>query len=400
VLSGGGQHAAAMSITMSVAAHRFLAMSVRARAAPVIVHGSRSWTVVDEDGVPVAEVEQYLHWMRAVDRSPNTVRSYARHLSLFYRWLAARAIAWDGVSFDGLCDFVGALAAGLPPLPTRGGLPRSAGTVKAINAAVREFYEFHRLEGRGPAGLVLTRNPASAPVSSRSFLAHIDNRRPRERSRLVRHAKTPALTLIDFETDFAKLLGAATTFRDRLLLSSLYDVGLRVGQALGLRHEDLDPMRRRVRVIRRRDNVNAALSKQRNDFTVDTPHRFFELYAAYLLDELPAIGADSDYVFINMTRRPVGKPLSYSNAHQLISRIGSCAGITGLHPHALRHTHATALAKAGWTAPEIAARLGHSHAASADVYIHLAGDDLSVRLRETEHLVWRPVTVAPTGETQ
>ncbi|MBZ4632892.1 transposase, partial [Mycobacterium avium subsp. hominissuis] len=39
---------------------------------------------------------------------------------------------------------------------------------------------------------------------------------------------------------------------------------------------------------------------------------------------------------------------------------------------------------------EIAARLGQSHASSADVYIHLAADHLGDRLRATEHLVWRP----------
>ena len=81
--------------------------------------------------------------------------------------------------------------------------------------------------------------------------------------------------------------------------------------------------------------------------------------------------------------------MSYSNAYQLVERIGASAGIADLHPHMLRHTHATALARAGWTAAEIAARLGQSHAASADVYIHLAGDDLAERLRRTEHLVWR-----------
>ena len=132
------------------------------------MHGFPSWTVVDEHGLPVGEVEQFLHWMRAVDRSTNMVRSYALHLSLFYRWLAARTIAWDAVSFDGLCDFVGALSAGLPPLPVRGGGTRSAGTVKAVNAAVREFDEYHRLEGRGPVDLVLTRNRARAPASRRS----------------------------------------------------------------------------------------------------------------------------------------------------------------------------------------------------------------------------------------
>jgi integrase/recombinase XerD len=367
------------------------------RAAPVTVLGRPSWTVIDDHGLPIVEVEQFLHWLRAVDRSPNTVRSYARHLSLFYRWLAARAIAWDTVCFNELCDFVGALTMGLPPLHTWRG-QRSTGTVKAVNAAVREFYEFHRVEGRGPTDLVLTRNPAKLALRTHGFLAHIERRRPSAVSRLSRPGRAPAETVqvIDFETDFHRLLVAAGTDRDRLLLSALYDLGLRIGQALGLRHEDLDPMRKRVEVLRRTDNANGALSKQRNTFTVEAPPRFFELYATYLLDELADF--DTDYVFVNLSRRPVGGPLSYSNAYQLIERIGVSAGIEALHPHMLRHTHATALAKAGWTAAEIAARLGHSHASSADVYIHLAADDLGERLRRTEHLVWRPPQNGPGDE--
>jgi integrase/recombinase XerD len=359
------------------------------KAAPVTVHGQASWTVIDGCGLPLVEIEQFLHWLRAVGRSQNTVRSYARHLSLFYRWLSARGIAWDTVAFNELCDFVGALSVGLPPLQTWRG-SRSAATVKAVSAGVREFYEFHRVEGRGPAELVLTRNPSRLPRRSHNFLAHVEQRRPSEVSRLTRPGKSAAETVqvIDFETDFGRLLGAASTDRDRLLLSALYDLGLRVGQALGLRHGDLDPMRRRVQVCRREDNENGALSKQRAQFTVDASRRFFDLYAAYLLGEIADV--DSDYVFVNLSRPPVGGPLSYSNAYQLVDRIGTSAGIDDLHPHTLRHTHATALARAGWTAAEIAARLGQSHASSADVYIHLASDDLAERLRRTEHLVWRP----------
>lgn len=353
------------------------------------IHGRASWTVVDASGLPVGEVEQFLHWLRAIGRSQNTVRSYARHLSLFYRWLGARGIDWDAVVFDALCDFVGSLSAGLPPLPTRSG-SRAPGTVKAVSAAVREFYEFHRVEGRGPQDLVLTRNPSRLPRRAHSFLAHIEQRHPSAVSRLTRPGKQPAETvqLIDFEADFATLLAAASTHRDRLLLSALYDLGLRVGQALGLRHADLDPMRKRVQVCRREDNANGALSKQRAQFAVAAPRRFFDLYAAYLLSEISDL--DSDYVFVNLSRPPVGGPLSYSNAYQIIEHIGSVAGLDGLHPHMLRHTHATALAKAGWTSAEIAARLGQSHAASADVYIHLASDDLADRLRRTEQLVWAP----------
>lgn len=357
------------------------------RAVTVTVNGAASWTVVDDTGLPLSEVEQFLHWMRAIGRSQNTVRSYARHLSLYYRWLQARGIAWDAVTFDEVCDFVGALTAGLPPLQTHRNR-RAQGTVKAVSAAVREFYEFHRVEGRGPRQLVLTRNPSRLPRRSHGFLAHIEQRNPSEVSRLTQPSRKPAETVktIDFESDFDKLLAAASTDRDRLLLSALYDLGLRIGQALGLRHSDLDLMRRQVRIHRREDNENGALSKQRAQFSVDGPRRFFDLYAAYLLGEVANV--DSDYVFVNLTRAPIGGPMTYSNAYQLIETVGAAAGLDYLHPHMLRHTHATALAKAGWTAPEIAARLGQSHAASTDVYIHLASDDLADKMKETEHLLW------------
>lgn len=52
-------------------------------------------------------------------------------------------------------------------------------------------------------------------------------------------------------------------------------------------------------------------------------------------------------------------------------------------PHTLRHTHGTALAKASWSAPEIAKRLGHSNASSADVYIHPVEADIEDKYRAT-----------------
>ena len=126
------------------------------------IHGRASWTVVDASGLPVGEVEQFLHWLRAIGRSQNTVRSYARHLSLFYRWLGARESTGTPWYSTHRVDFGGAVGR-FAPLPTRSG-SRAPGTVKAVSAAVREFYEFHRVEGRGPQDLVLTQPTVAAPA--------------------------------------------------------------------------------------------------------------------------------------------------------------------------------------------------------------------------------------------
>ena len=41
----------------------------RVRAAPVTIHGRATWTVVDASRPTGREVEQFLHWLRAIGRS-------------------------------------------------------------------------------------------------------------------------------------------------------------------------------------------------------------------------------------------------------------------------------------------------------------------------------------------
>ena len=66
------------------------------------MHGRSSWTVSDSNGLPVTG--STVPALAARDR-PLLEHGplYARHLSLFYRWLIARHITWDAVTFDGSC---------------------------------------------------------------------------------------------------------------------------------------------------------------------------------------------------------------------------------------------------------------------------------------------------------
>ena len=93
-------------------------------------------------------------------------------------------------------------------------------------------------------------------------------------------------------------------------MSIVWGVTLAILTLLEWNSLDRDPMRKRVQVCRREDNANGALSKQRAQFAVAAPRRFFDLYSAYLLSEISDL--DSDYVFVNLSRPPVGGPLSYS----------------------------------------------------------------------------------------
>ncbi len=359
------------------------------RAVEIEIHGRRSWTVVDPSGLPVRAVDDYLQWLRSVDRADNTVRAYAFHLADLFLWLNGRGVTWDLASLEDLSTFMAGFRFGIAPLETRNGEPRATASCGAAAAAVREFYVHHRFEGNG--GLVDLTGAGSRskkPGYANPFLAHVADLRHGSSNRLTPRVRIqpPPKTLSE-AGDFELLIAAAKTARDRLALSGLYHLGLRVGQLLGLRHGDIDIMRRQLQVIRRTDNVNGAVSKQRMTFQVEAPVRFIDLYQDYYIGELIPLGIETDYLFVNLRGQERGRPMRPENMRSQCNAIAARAGLGHVTPHMLRHTHATELARAGWDATYIAKRLGHSFAASANAYVHLNDDDLHERIHQTAHLI-------------
>jgi hypothetical protein len=66
-----------------------------------------SWTVVDDDGIPIDPVEGFLAHLTASERSPDTVRAHAVSLKLFFEFLARIGVCWEKVGPEQLARFVG-----------------------------------------------------------------------------------------------------------------------------------------------------------------------------------------------------------------------------------------------------------------------------------------------------
>jgi integrase len=121
------------------------------------------------------------------------------------------------------------------------------------------------------------------------------------------------------------------------LFALLYETGMRIGEALGLRHEDLAAAEREVAVVPR-DNDNGARSKSREPRLIPVSAGLVRLYADYLHGEYGDL--DCDYVFVNLWGQPRGHPLGYPAVYDLVRRLRRRTGI-GFDPHWCRHTAAT-----------------------------------------------------------
>ena len=121
--------------------------------------GGRTWTVLGDDHLPIAPIEEFLEHHRVLGSSPNTVRSYAKGLQLWWVHLAREGVGWEDPSVGdaaGVRDLAAhrALTGGRADRPGGCGraLAPAEATVQARLAAVVSFYRFqHDVHGRGAA---------------------------------------------------------------------------------------------------------------------------------------------------------------------------------------------------------------------------------------------------------
>lgn len=328
------------------------------------------------DGRLITPAERYLADLRDRGRSPHTIRGHAYGLAAWWTVLEATGTAWDHLP-DGVVDhFIIYLRTGdLPgvarigPPPTR--LAPSSVAVRA--AAVAAFYSWSAvtLDLRQPA-VVLELHHGSGAIRRRHALS-----RPTGRAAAPAR-RTPLLSPVHVHIimdgcarrdDAGAWRPNLAGLRDRLLFAMLAETGMRLGEALALRHCDIhpgadepwlqvtaapdpEPGRRGSATRNRRIRIGAAL---------------IDLYAAYVLGlvdagiDLTVAEAEDHVVFVNVAGRPRFAPMRPESVYGRVAALNRRHRDlpAGWSPHSLRHTCAAALLLTGRSLAEVARQLGH-----------------------------------------
>ncbi|HMZ79138.1 MAG TPA: tyrosine-type recombinase/integrase [Acidobacteriota bacterium] len=334
-----------------------------------------TWLVLGDNFLPIQPIQSFLTYFQNIERSPFTIRSYAFHLKLYWQFLESTKLDWKKVGLKELSDFVVWLRephpSGIVAIHERTA-KRTESTVNTMLASISAFYTYQeRLGVIEPISLHGTL--PSHQVGHRGFLHGIAKSKP-AKTRLLKLKATKRIPRTLTPDQLGQLVGACGHLRDKFLLCLLSETGMRIGQALGLRHEDILSREKIIRVIPRDDNANGARAKTRESNSIHVSVNLMRLYADYLVDEVQ--GVRSDYVFINLWHEPTGQPLTTSSVADIFRRLEKKTGIH-ITPHMLRHTHATELIRSGWDAALVQKRLGHASVQTTlNFYTHLTDQDL------------------------
>lgn len=340
---------------------------------------AETYTVVGDDGRVVAVVDDFLGACTDREMSPNTLRAKAYDLRAWMEFIALLGLEAAEARPEHVDQFgawlrrpmlMGELkdAADLTP-------QREASSANRMLSSVQSFYTF--LDYRGVPGAA--RLASYRPVRARTyggFLEGIVAGQTRQRVTRLKEVNRRPATLTDREVQ--AILDACDRLRDRLLMALMFETGCRIGQALGLRHEDIDTVRPAITLVPRTDNVNRARGKSREAKQIPVRRTLLELYTDNLFAEYGDL--DCDYVFVNLWGGQVGDPMAYPAVMSLVKRLRRRSGVR-FHPHLFRHTHATALLRAGVRLEVVSELLTHASVRTTDeCYAHLDADDLADEL--------------------
>ncbi len=346
-----------------------------------------TWFVLDDEYLPVQAISAFLKFCENLGRSPNTVRAWAHHLKLFWEFLRDEHVEWTDINVARLARFVSWLRdpctdmASIAHRPAR----RTDATIDQILAAVHSFYDFQVRMGR-VADPHLYQFLTRPNRRYKPFLYGIAKSKPvQTRVVKVKHEKRIAKTLSRDQVQ--QLLNACDHYRDTFLLTLLYATGLRIGQALGLRHEDLCVEAGELHIVPREENLKGARAKTREQYTIPVPPEVLHLYTTYLIEDLDALNVNAlpDYVFVNLWQGERGHPMTYEAVMSLIRRLRKKTGIQ-VTPHMLRHTCATQwIRDDGLPLPTVSRLLGHANIQTTHaIYVHLTPQDLRQKLQEAK----------------
>lgn len=337
------------------------------------------WMVLGDDYLPIDPIQKYLHYLDSLERSPNTISTYAYNLKVYWDFLQNQRLDWREINLENLSEFIHWLKNPNPPLISLQiqVSKRSEKTINLYLTTICAFYDFHERNGSFK-GIDTYHYQFQPHRKYKSFLHHISkNKQVKTRLLKIKEPKIIPDCLTPKQINY--LIEACNNLRDKFLIRLLYESGLRIGETLGLRHEDmLTGKNNAIKVIPRVDNCNFVRAKGGLARTVYVSKQLMQCYSNYLIEEYPET-IDCDFVFVVIKapgKGEIGKPLSYQTVNSLFRRLSKKTGIK-VNPHLFRHTHATELIRAGWNMSYVQKRLGHTNIQTTiNSYIHLNDQDL------------------------
>jgi integrase/recombinase XerD len=251
-------------------------------------------------------------------------------------------------------------------------------SASAINQRILDRLSSHLLEVGGPRGALSRHSVHSYLRAIGHYVkwARVDGEITSNAQPQMPKLPHRVLTVLSRE-QIRAMEDAATNERDKLIVRTLADTGLRLGELMGLTTADL--------IEQGRDRYLKVRGKGARERLVPLQPTLYSRLRRYAERGRPH-DATSDRIFLALRRSRVSgdyEPLDTHAVQEVFRYLGPTAGVTDRphNPHAFRHAFATWCLRRGMNPIQLQRILGHqSLEMISQVYSHLAPADAAAAL--------------------
>jgi len=345
---------------------------------------AKRYMLLDQNGFPVLPVMKYLKYLDQTGKSPNTQKTYGYSLKHYFSYLEEKGKDYKFIRLEDLVDFVGWLRS---PYQSSAVTPiqqveakRAEKTINLTITVIANFYDYlYRNEEvqNDMMEKLMKQVFTGGHAHYKSFLHHVNKDKPSIRNILkLKEPRKKVETLTKEQVQ--QVVEATTNIRDRFLIQLLFETGLRIGEALALFMEDFifdHSKGHRIRLVDRGELENGAMLKT-GEREIYVSQSLMDVYDDYLYEVLDELELDTNFVFVKLRGKDVGKPMEYWNVESLFKRLKQKTGIN-LHPYLFRHTHATIYYQKTKDIKQVQERLGHAQIQTTmNLYLHPSDEDI------------------------
>lgn len=280
-------------------------------------------------------IDQFSDYLRLErNYSPKTVASYRRDLVLFRQFLEGVDQELDLLTADR--DVV---RLWVVEMMDKG---QTSTTVNRKLSTLRSFYKFLRMKG----------------ITDHSPVQGIKG--PKNKKPLPQFVKEADMDRLLDDTDLGEgFMG----IRNKTVIATFYETGMRMAELIGLDDRDIDFSTRTIKVTGKRD-------KQR---FIPFGKKLEDQFSRYLEVRRQTFGQTAGAFFLSQKGERIPRHQVYLLVKDALSRVSD---VSKKSPHVLRHTFATSMLNHDAELGAVKELLGHNSLQTTEIYVHTTFQEL------------------------
>lgn len=310
-------------------------------------------------GIPLLYPNKYLKFLKTINMSENTIKSYTYRLKLYWDYLELNQIDFKSISMDELVKYIGWLQGESTIRKNK----RQASTINYNMTAIFNFYNYmERFHSETIETKLDFYYDSNKKHTYKSFLEHTQSNVKYKLNALkLKEIKKPYKRLT--KEQLQQIFELKMNMRNRLLICILYETGTRVSEALNIKLEDIDLSDKKIKVTKSKTRSGE------NRLTFISAETL-NLLQDYIYEVHEKNNFDSDYLFLKLSGPFKGQMCDYETIDAVFKDLSRKLNFK-VTPHMFRHTLATELHENGVEISIIKTLLGHKDIQTTmNMYIH------------------------------